>query len=72
VLTLVQTGKAPKVPIVLFSEHYWRRLINFDMLVEEGNIKPEGLALFQFAETAEGTWEALQRAGIHAHGENGS
>jgi uncharacterized protein (TIGR00730 family) len=71
VLTLVQTGKAPKIPIVLFSERYWRRLVNFDMLVEEGNIKPEGLALFQFAETAEGTWDALQQAGIHAHGEDG-
>jgi uncharacterized protein (TIGR00730 family) len=71
VLTLVQTGKAPKVPIVLFNERYWRRLINFDMLVEEGNIKPEELALFQFAETAEGAWEALQRAGMHAHGQGG-
>ncbi len=32
ILTLVQTGKAPKMPIVLFGEAYWRHVINFPAL----------------------------------------
>ena len=40
VLTLVQTGKAKPVPIVLFGSSYWKRFINFEMLVEEGTISP--------------------------------
>jgi uncharacterized protein (TIGR00730 family) len=40
VITLVQTKKAKPVPIVLFGSDYWKRLINFDVLVEEGAISP--------------------------------
>ena len=41
VITLVQTRKAKPVPIVLFGSDYWKQLINFDFLVEEGVISPE-------------------------------
>ena len=43
VITLVQTGKAKPVPIVLFGSDYWKRLCNMDVLVEEGAISPEDL-----------------------------
>jgi uncharacterized protein (TIGR00730 family) len=33
-LTLQQTRKAPSMPIVLFGREYWRRIVNFDGLVE--------------------------------------
>ncbi len=46
ILTLRQTGKAPAIPIVLFDRDYWTRVINFDVLADEGMIKPEDLALF--------------------------
>jgi predicted Rossmann-fold nucleotide-binding protein len=36
VITLVQTGKSKPVPIILFGKDYWKRLINLDVLVEEG------------------------------------
>ncbi|MBP6482872.1 MAG: LOG family protein, partial [Pseudomonadales bacterium] len=36
-LTLIQTGKSTRVPVLLFGEEFWRRLIEFDLLVEEGN-----------------------------------
>jgi predicted Rossmann-fold nucleotide-binding protein len=36
VITLVQTKKAKPVPIILFGSDYWKRLINFDVLVDEG------------------------------------
>lgn len=61
VLTLVQTTKTKAVPIVLFDTAFWRRLINFDILVEEGMISPEDLALFQFADTPEQAWHIICR-----------
>ncbi|MBI5504199.1 MAG: TIGR00730 family Rossman fold protein [Deltaproteobacteria bacterium] len=70
ILTLVQTRKAPKAPIVLFGESYWRRLINFDLLVGEGMTEPENLSLFAYADTAEDAWSALLRLGLHAHTPN--
>jgi uncharacterized protein (TIGR00730 family) len=68
-LTLRQTGKAPRVPVVLFGRSYWSRIINFDALVEEGMIAPADLELFDYADTAEQTWDALMRHGLRAHGE---
>lgn len=64
VLTLQQTGKAPRIPIVLFGKAYWTRVINFDALVEEGAISPDDLTLFEYADTAEEGWESLVRRGI--------
>jgi len=64
VLTLQQTGKAPRIPIVLFGKSYWQRIINFDALVEEGAISPEDIKLFEYADTAEEGWESLVRRGV--------
>jgi uncharacterized protein (TIGR00730 family) len=58
-LTLLQTGKANRVPVVLFDEQFWRRLINFDLLVEEGLIHPRDLELIQFVDTAEQAWQHI-------------
>ena len=60
VITLVQTRKAKPVPIVLFGTDYWKRLINFDMLVEEGAISPEDLDLLQFADDAQTAWDLIK------------
>ncbi|MDG2520826.1 TIGR00730 family Rossman fold protein [Caulobacter segnis] len=64
ILTLRQVDKAPRIPIVLFDEAYWRSIINFDALIEHGMISPQDMDLFQFAETAEGVWEALLAGGL--------
>jgi uncharacterized protein (TIGR00730 family) len=60
VITLVQTRKARQVPIVLFGSDYWKRLVNFELLVEEGVISPADLALFQFADAPEAAWEIIK------------
>lgn len=60
VITLVQTGKAKPVPIVLFGSDYWKRLINFDMLVEAGAIAPQDLNLFTYVDTPEDAWQAIK------------
>jgi hypothetical protein len=59
-LTLLQTHKVKPVPVLLFGEAYWSRLIRFDVLVEEGTIDPEDLGLFQYVETAEQAWAAIK------------
>jgi uncharacterized protein (TIGR00730 family) len=60
ILTLTQTHKMRPVPIVLFEEGYWRRVINFEALAEEGLISPKDLALFDFAGSAEEVWALLE------------
>jgi len=60
VITLVQTRKARQVPIVLFGSDYWKRLINFEMLVDEGVISAPDLDLFQFADEPETAWEIIR------------
>ena len=67
-LTLQQTEKAPPAPIVLFGEAYWRRIVNFEALAEEGVISPADLHLFEFAETAEEGWASLTRRGLRPPG----
>lgn len=59
-LTLVQTKKIEKIPIILVGEAYWRKSINFDYLVEEGMIDPADVHLFSYAETAEQVWEKIK------------
>ncbi|MDP1902309.1 MAG: TIGR00730 family Rossman fold protein [Rubrivivax sp.] len=58
-ITLVQTGKSRKRPILLFGRLFWERLIDFDFLVEAGMVSADDLALFHFVETAEEAWEQL-------------
>ena len=64
ILTLRQTDKAPRIPIVLFDEGYWRSVIDFDVLVRHGMIRAADLELFRFAEDAEGVWAALLAGGL--------
>ncbi len=59
VMTLVQTRKARQVPILLFGTDYWTRLINMEVLVEEGTISAEDLHLFHYVDTPEAAWKAI-------------
>ena len=59
-LTLIQTGKARPLPVLLFGEAYWRRIIDFDALAEEGSIDTEDLELFRFVESAEDAWRMIR------------
>ena len=59
-LTLVQTGKMAKLPILLYGEDFWRRVVDFDSLVEEGVVGPKDLDLFRFCDTAQEGWDYVQ------------
>jgi uncharacterized protein (TIGR00730 family) len=71
-LTLAQTGKAPRLPVVLFGKSYWERIVNFAALVEEEMISPEDRALFDFADTADEAWQTLVQRGLTAHSDQGA
>ena len=58
-LTLTQTGKSRRRPILLFDRAFWTGLINWQLLVETGMISPQDLGLFHFVETAEEAWAVL-------------
>jgi uncharacterized protein (TIGR00730 family) len=61
VITMVQCKKAKAVPIVLFGTDYWKRLINLDVLLEEGTISAEDLELITYVDTPEDAWNAIKR-----------
>lgn len=61
VITLVQCKKAKPVPILLFGSDYWKRLINLDLLVEEGTVSAEDLALFEYVDDPQDAWNHILR-----------
>jgi uncharacterized protein (TIGR00730 family) len=60
-LTLVQTGKSRKIPIILVGGEFWQGLIDWmrDRLVGEGMISPHDLDLMQIIEEPEAIVEAI-------------
>ncbi|MFM0038516.1 LOG family protein [Paraburkholderia strydomiana] len=71
VLTLLQTNKIRRLPVVLVGESFWRRAIDFDFLISEGMIAPQDAALFCFRETAADVWSTIVRW-HEEHGESPS
>ena len=60
VITLVQTKKSKPVPIVLFGSDYWKQLLNFDFLVDEGVISPNDVKLFEYVDAPVDAWDAIK------------
>lgn len=60
VLTLVQTRKAKPVPILLYGSAYWKRLMELEVLLEEGAISPEDLDLFKYVDTPQQAWDLIK------------
>jgi uncharacterized protein (TIGR00730 family) len=58
-LTLMQTGRMKKMPILLFGREFWSRIINFEALAEEGVISPEDVDMVTFVDTAEDAWNVI-------------
>lgn len=60
-LTLMQTGKTKRMPVLLYGKEFWNRVINFQLLVDEGVISPGDLDLLTFVESAQEGWDRIQR-----------
>ena len=61
ILTLMQTGKMPVVPVLLFDQDFWDKVIGFETLINAGMIERRDLELFRFVSSAEDAWEIVQR-----------
>ncbi|MGB3738881.1 MAG: TIGR00730 family Rossman fold protein [Pontixanthobacter sp.] len=55
-LTLIQTGKMKPIPIMLFGNDFWNRVVDLDALADEGTINHSDLDLFHRCETADEAW----------------
>lgn len=58
-LTLIQTGRMARVPLLLFGKDFWSKVINIDALVDAGTVSPEDLELFTVVDTAEEAWAVV-------------
>lgn len=58
-LTLIQTGRMERIPVLLFGKAFWERVINLDALAEEGTISPEDVNLFKLVDTANEGWQII-------------
>ncbi len=63
-LTLIQTNKIGRFPIIMVGKEYWEELISWmkkTMLEEGKNISPEDLDLFELVDTAEEAVELIDK-----------
>ena len=61
-LTLIQTKKVAEVCVVLVGRAFWEKLINWELLAENGLIDAQDLTLFSYAETAQEAWDLILRS----------
>lgn len=60
-LTLIQTGRMERVPVILFGREFWERAFDLDYLAEQGTISPGDIDILDFVETADEAWEIIKR-----------
>ena len=60
-LTLIQTGKARRIPLILVCSEFWGGMIDWfrDRLVKEGMVDPEDMKLIQLIDEPEKVVEAI-------------
>ena len=61
-LTLIQTGRMERIPLLLFGMEFWNRVVNFEALAEAGTISPDDLQLFTVVDSAEEVWDVVRKA----------
>ena len=67
-LTLKQVGRMQDIPIILFGREYWKQVINFEFLADEGVIRDEHLDLIDYAETPAEAWNIIENFHEHPSG----
>jgi uncharacterized protein (TIGR00730 family) len=64
ILTLAQTEKlAKKILVVVYGSEYWKKIVNFEAMVDAGVISPQDLDLFKIADSPEESFQFL-KAGL--------
>lgn len=61
ILTLVQTGKSRRIPIILVHRPFWEGLLDWfrQVMVEEGTINPEDMDLFKILDKPQEVVDAI-------------
>ncbi|MFQ6605601.1 MAG: TIGR00730 family Rossman fold protein [Fidelibacterota bacterium] len=63
ILTLIQTRKiSKKIPIVLFGKTFWKKVINWNYLVEIGTINEEDLDLFTITDSVDTAFRFITKS----------
>ena len=60
VLTLMQTKKVDRFPIILVGKTFWQEVINFHRMLEHGVIEQADVDLIYFVETAQEAWDVIR------------
>jgi uncharacterized protein (TIGR00730 family) len=61
ILTLIQTEKTrKKMPVLIYGSAYWKKLVDFDLMVEEGMISREDMQLIHFSDDPVKAFEYLR------------
>ncbi len=60
-LTLRQTQRMQEIPILLYGSEYWKRVVDFQFLADEGVIRDEHLELITFVDNPQEAWDAICR-----------
>ena len=62
ILTLTQTQKlAKKITVLIYGPEYWKKVFNFEALVDTGAISPKDLDLLLYADSPEQAFELLKK-----------
>jgi uncharacterized protein (TIGR00730 family) len=59
-LTLRQTNRMQKIPIILYGRDFWKRVINVEVLADEGTISDRDLELIHYADDPERVLEIIK------------
>ena len=58
-MTLIQTGRMERVPVILFGKSFWKGALDLDFLAEQGTISPGDQDIIDYAETADDAWRII-------------
>lgn len=59
-ITLIQTGKTTKkMKIVVYDENFWKRVVNFDALIEYGTISKSDMKIMTFCNTVDDAFNEI-------------
>lgn len=60
-LTLVQTGKKERIPIILVGKEFWNSVMNVKALADYGVINADDPKVFQVVNTAREAWDIIAK-----------
>lgn len=59
-LTLIQTGKMRRMPVLLYRREWWETILNLPAMADAGMIDHSDLDLIQYVESAEEAWDIIR------------